>query len=50
MEKRYKTHYGEPDKKGARKGQPLSPELQAKLDALKVSIEKAAEAEKGEER
>ena len=50
MEKRYKTHYGGQDKKGARKGQPLSPELQAKLDALKVSIEKAAEAEKGEER
>ena len=50
MEKRYKTHYGEPDKKGARKGLSLSPELQAKLDALKVSIEKSAEAEKGEER
>ena len=50
MEKRFKTAYDGTDKRPVCAGQALSPELQAKLDALKVSIEKAAEAEKGEER
>ena len=50
MEKRYKAAYGEPEKKQVRGRQSLSSELQAKFDALKLSMEKAAEAEKGEER
>jgi len=50
MEKRYRAHYDEPSEHRAnenpvRKGQTLSPELQAKLDALKGSIEKAAKRE-----
>ncbi|QNL96276.1 DUF721 domain-containing protein [Treponema sp. Marseille-Q4132] len=48
IEKRYKKAYGEPEKNQVRKGQSLSSELQAKFDALKLSMEKAAEAEKGE--
>ena len=50
IEKRYKKAYGAPEKNQVRKGQSLSSELQAKFDALKLSMEKAAEEEKGEGR